>query len=166
MQWTTKGLKEYNGLHINVFTNFNNEELVPFRNTTGHLYPIRDSCSHDGDPEEGCIYTDALFYKTNLQFVNDSFHVTLSHHNSVIVNDTVSPVLVKRVSVRELDCDHNTYFFLLILHYREQCILACDKYHGVWHEKEEICEFWYYLTRLCYRVHFNDNNTLVLDDPT
>ena len=85
--------------------------MVPIRNTTGHLYPIRDSCNRTGDPEEGCVSTDALFYNTNIRFRNDSFPVTLSHRHSTIVNDTLSPVLIKRIGVHELDCDHNTFFF-------------------------------------------------------
>ena len=85
--------------------------MMPVRNTTGHLYPIRDSCNRNGDPEEGCVYTDALFYNTNLQFTNDSLHVTLSHYHSTVVNDTIPPVLIKRIGVHELDCDHNTFVF-------------------------------------------------------
>ena len=44
--------------------------MMPVRNTTGHLYPIRDSCNRNGDPEEGCVYTDALFYNTTIPFMS------------------------------------------------------------------------------------------------
>ena len=65
------------------------KEMDPDTTSTGAFYPVRDSCNRDGDPEEGCVYTSALYYKVDIPFSNSSLPFTLSHDKSLIVEDTL-----------------------------------------------------------------------------
>ena len=41
----------------------------------------------------------------------------------------------------------------------EQCKA---RYNGRWNDKQEECSYDLYLSNLCYRVNFNENNTTLL----
>ena len=84
------------------------KEMDPVTTSTGVFYPVRDSCNRDGDPEEGCVYTSALYYKVDIPFSNSSLPFTLSHDKSLIVEDTLIPVVERKLYVHDLNCDHDT----------------------------------------------------------
>ena len=85
------------------------KEMEPITTSTGAFYPVRDSCDRAGDPEEGCVYTPALYYKVDIPFSNSSLPFTLSHEKSSIVEDTLVPVIERKLYVHDLNCDHDTY---------------------------------------------------------
>lgn len=109
MEWNTTGLKEFEGMHILAKVPNHQKEMEPITTSTGAFYPVRDSCNRDGDPEEGCVYTPALYYKVDIPYSNTSLPFTLSQGKSSIVEDTLIPVIERKLYVHDLNCDHDTY---------------------------------------------------------
>ena len=87
------------------------KEMDPDTTSTGAFYPVRDSCNRDGDPEEGCVYTSALYYKEDIPFSNSSLPITQSHDKTFIVEDTLVPVVERKLYVHDLNCDHDTQLY-------------------------------------------------------
>lgn len=77
-------------------------------------YPVRDSCHLEGDPETGCVATKSLFYSTPMHTKKGDIPILVTHNDLFVVNETVSTVVEKKVGVRELECNHNTYALLCL----------------------------------------------------
>ena len=104
-------MEDFTGLGIHAKLNGRNSTLKEVRDQSGDYFPVRDSCHLEGDPEAGCIATKALFYATPITGTEKELSMIVSYKDRIVVNETVITVEQKRVGVRGLECNHNTYAF-------------------------------------------------------
>lgn len=58
--------------------------------TSGSYYPVRDSCMKKNDPEEKCLLTDALYYKTYITGSIMTAEVEIKSNGTKLINKKYS----------------------------------------------------------------------------
>lgn len=124
-------------------------DLYETPNTT--YYPVADSCTKAGDPEEGCKFSTSTYYTTNITVPTDVLNITLSTvNNTSILSESIPLSSTKRLSKKVLDCwDINT------------CMEYCKKRNGVWDYISEECVITFYLTSICYRIALTEDSAII-----
>lgn len=113
-EWNKHGMEDFTGLTINANLNGKEIAMKEMRDMTGDFFPVRDSCHLEGDPEAGCVSTKALFYSAPIVTTEEDVSVIVSYKNRTVLQETVHMIEKKRVGVRELECNHNTFGFNLL----------------------------------------------------
>ena len=152
--WKESGLnsfkdrKFYLTSHVTTFS--------PVTTTSGQYYPVRDSCKKDGDPAEGCLTTDALYYRATTT-VSPSLTTKIAVYgpsNEQIVNNEYKNSYVNTYSASQLSCKDDI----------SKCYSKCNTKGGTWDPYRRLCSVTFYLVGFCYRVN-NVNNKWQLDLP-
>ena len=127
---------------------------VPLRlyetpNTT--YYPVADSCTKAGDPEEGCVFSASTYYTTNISISANVLNVTLyTVNHTSILSESIPLSSTKRLNQRVLGCwDVNT------------CVDYCSKRNGVWDYMSGECVITFFLTSICYRVALTEDSAVI-----
>lgn len=117
-----------------------------------YYFPTADACNQVGDPSEGCVYSDSIYYSYNYTVSGEVFNFTISDiYNHPIVSDRVSVKDTSRVNQHSLNCWD-----------RESCTQACTNLLGIWDVYTNECVITRYLSKICYRVLFV-NGTFTID---
>ena len=74
----------------------------------GQFYPIRDECKKIGDPIEGCITTNALYYETILK-TRDIVSVVITHKNNTILSESYPSHIQITYKDTDLGCSNDKY---------------------------------------------------------
>ena len=124
--------------------------------TSGKYYPVRDSCKKDGDPEEGCLTTDALYYQLSAVLPSTPYVrvVILGSSNETIVNERYRASFTETLTPSDINCDDDL----------SECRSQCYNKGGTWDSWNEECTVYWYLSDFCYRVN-KVNNRWQLDLP-
>lgn len=111
---------------------------------TGKYYPVSDSCNKDGDPEEKCVYTDALFYQTYASVSSSSSYttITLMADNEELVSRKFANQQTTYYTASELGCTKD----------KSKCSSKCHNKGGEWNSSSQQCTVHTYLSSVCYRV--------------
>ena len=152
--WIDNGIDFFRGVSFYIDNLGNKAEAVS--KTSGNYYPVRDSCKKDGDPEEGCLTTDALYYRGEIPTPSSSYaHVViLGSSNETIVDGKYETSQVKTYSPSQLGCQKDT----------SKCRSKCSDKGGTWDSWNQRCTVYWYLSNFCYRVN-KVNNRWQLDLP-
>lgn len=131
-------------------------ELNPFSETFGENYPIRDACKEKGDPKEGCVNTDAFYFRVEIP-KEDLTELSLVLRNGaegeVIYSGTYE---ISKRGIKDWDS--------MGCNSVETCKPLCDAMQGELDPATRLCLYTQYLNELCYRV--NDNNGVYsIDEP-
>lgn len=137
-------------------------EMEAVTETTGDYYPVHDSCDKEGDPEEKCVLTDALYYKGFIPFRGHFIHIKLTHEDQVVIDQKV-PTFHESSYYCSTSNDDELFLFLHLI-CSTFCSLECAENGGYWNRKSKICYVTTYLNSLCYRVN-NVNQVWQLDQP-
>ena len=80
---------------------------------SGLFYPTRDRCNQQGDPKEGCLYTEAMYYDEDILWMEKGNYFTIedSEGNVIRKETDLSGSLNYTRSARELGCRHHVYDF-------------------------------------------------------
>ena len=118
---------------------------MPVTTTSGKYYPTRDSCKKDGDPAEGCLTTDALYYRfsASLPASTTTRVIVYGPANELIVDGEYRNSYVDTYTASQLDCDDDT----------SKCPSKCSSKGGNWNRYRQVCSVNYYLVGFCYRVN-------------
>lgn len=80
--------------------------------TNGNYYPIRDECKQVGDPKEGCMTTNALYYETKLT-ADEKVNIMLKHEDHIIFTQTYPQHIEYVYDIFELGCYNDKYLIRL-----------------------------------------------------
>ena len=131
-------------------------ELQPYSETFGENYPIRDSCNLKGDPSEGCVHTDAFYFRVEIpkeEITELSLVLRNGLEGAIIYNSTYT---ISSPGVADYDSMGCSSY--------ETCKPKCDAMQGELDPDIKLCRYTKYLNELCYRV--NDNNGIYsIDEP-
>ena len=72
--WVNQGMTDFQNAQFAM----NNTLLQMKNDIDGIYYPIRDSCNKFLDPEEGCVYTGALYYQTLVEMGDENESITVN----------------------------------------------------------------------------------------
>ena len=152
--WKETGLNSFKNTQFYLASTSN--KLEPVTTTSGKYYPVRDACQKDGDPEEGCLTTEALYYRisASLPEYTTTRVILLGPSEELIADDTYQNSYVKTYNTIELECDDD----------KSKCLAACTSKGGSWNQLSRICSVDFYLVGFCYRV-IKENDRWGLDIP-
>ena len=113
----------------------------PSSRTSGKYYPVRDSCKKDGDPEEGCLTTDALYYQLSAVLPSTPYVrvVILGSSNETIVNERYRASFTETLTPSDINCDDDL----------SECRSQCYNKGGTWDSWNEECTVYWYLSDFC-----------------
>lgn len=127
---------------------------VPLRlyetpNTT--YYPVADSCTKAGDPEEGCAFSTSTYFTSNVSVPSNVLNITLYTVNHTLIHSESIPLSsTKHMNQKVLGCwDANT------------CVESCAKRNGVWNYMSGDCVITFYLTSICYRIALTEDSAVI-----
>ena len=152
--WKETGLNSFKNISFYLANKSNKFE--PVTATSGQYYPTRDSCEKDGDPAEGCLTTDALYYRfsAKLPSTTTTRVIVYGPTNELIVDDEYKNGYVNTYTASQLDCKDDL----------SKCYSKCSSKGGTWDQYRKVCSVSYYLIGFCYRVN-KVNNKWQLDIP-
>lgn len=152
--WKETGLNSFKNISFYLANKSNKFE--PVTATSGQYYPTRDSCKKDGDPAEGCLTTDALYYRfsAKLSSAATTRVIVYGPTNELIVDDEYKNGYVNTYTASQLDCKDDL----------SKCYSKCSSKGGTWDQYRKVCSVSYYLIGFCYRVN-KVNNKWQLDIP-
>ena len=118
-------------------------------NTT--YYPVADSCTKAGDPEEGCVFSTSTYFTTNISIPTNVLNITLyTVNHTLILSESIPLSSSKRLNQKVLDCwDVNT------------CTEYCKKRDGVWDYMSGECVITFFLTSICYRIALTEDSAVI-----
>lgn len=107
--WNKHGLEDFKNLTFVLVKDGERNFMEVNTTIKGEFYPVRDSCKREGDPAEGCIETDSFYYSREVYTTDEPIEIQIYHEDRLIVNDTLLPTTQRTLSVRQMNCNHNTY---------------------------------------------------------
>lgn len=107
--WNKHGLEDFKNLTFVLVKDGERNFMEVNTTKKGEFYPVRDSCKREGDPAEGCIETDSFYYSREVYTTDEPIEIQIYHEDRLIVNDTLLPTTQRTLSVRQMNCNHNTY---------------------------------------------------------
>lgn len=103
--------KEWNNETIAFFSKANfslenmHKEFVPDTQTNGSYYPVRDTCTMKGDPDGGCIQTDAFLFKVDIDTPTTTMiEISIASENETMIKSSYNLKKVKYYTASEIDC--------------------------------------------------------------
>lgn len=82
------------------------------------LYPVRDQCVKKGDPSEGCIYTESLYYEVNVPVSSSgSMNFTVKMGNDTVAEMTGALNPSYYYTNAELGCTGNDLYCFYSIFY-------------------------------------------------
>ena len=110
-----KRAKEWNNETIAFFSKANfslentHKEFVPYTQTSGSYYPIRDTCTKKGDPNEGCMQTDAFLFKAYMDTpVSSRVEISIASENKTMVKSSYDRKKEKYYTASQIGCSKHT----------------------------------------------------------
>lgn len=149
-QWVQEGIPTFG----NASFTFSGTNLIPVTTTSGNYYPVRDTCSKKGDPEEKCVYTNAYYYSGLIPLDLNRFHASLYSNNHSIVSEYYDNSITKYYTPSDLGCSKDT----------SKCASKCSNKGGEWSSSSRQCTVTKYLSEVCYRLALK-NGVWALDSP-
>ena len=107
-EWVRHGWADFKAIDLFLASDNVTQQMEEVYNTPGEFYPVRDSCNYEGDPKDGCIYTEGIYYLTEVDATSDSLNVVIFNNGSAVVDRTFPTSAKRQMSVRDLDCNHLT----------------------------------------------------------
>lgn len=141
--WKETGLDSFK--NIDFYLADKSNKFLPVTTTSGKYYPTRDSCKKDGDPAEGCLTTDALYYRiaASLPASATTRVIVKGPANELIVDGEYRNSYVNTYTASQLDCNKDT----------SKCPSKCSSKGGNWDYYRKLCSVNFYLVGFCYRVN-------------
>ena len=150
-KWVEEGLESFRGADFSV----DDKKMEMDTTTSGKFYPVHDSCDKEGDPEERCVYTEALYYKTTIPISSDGVTpVAVMSDGEIIASKTFNNQYSEIYTPSDLSCSEE----------KSKCSSKCHNKGGEWNSFTERCTVTYYLNSVCYRVA-KVNDKYMLDVP-
>ena len=150
-KWVEEGLESFRGADFSV----DDKKMEMDTTTSGKFYPVSDSCNKEGDPEERCVYTEALYYNTFIPISSkSSTSVTIMSGKDKLVSKSFENMYSHIYTPSDLNCSKE----------RSKCSSKCHNKGGEWNSATERCTVTYYLNSVCYRVA-KANDKYMLDIP-
>ena len=79
--------------------------------TTGLYYPTRDSCKQKGDPKEGCLTTEAMYYDEDILWMQRDNYFTIEDPSGSVIKSekNLNGALNYKRSAKSLGCGSHMY---------------------------------------------------------
>ena len=108
-----EGREEFMDLTFNLTDSSGETHYKAISAKSGLFYPTRDRCNQKGDPKEGCLYTEAMYYDEDILWMEKGNYFTIedSEGNVIRKETDLSGSLNYTRSARELGCRHHVYDF-------------------------------------------------------
>lgn len=120
----------------------------------GETYPVRDLCNKGCDPSNGCLYTDALYFRQfALIFNGENVISFLNADDTVLTKVGFKSNITYVLDMKELAC----YYV------PSTCPDVCEEHHGSWNAAQQLCHIELYVKEICLRVKPN-GDSWKLDD--
>lgn len=114
--WVKEGREEFMGLTFNLTDSSGETNYKSISTKSGLFYPTRDRCNQKGDPKDGCLYTEAMYYDEDILWMERGNYFTIedSDGNVIRKETNMSGSLNYTRSARELGCGHHVYCLVFL----------------------------------------------------
>lgn len=111
--WVNGGRDQFMNLVFNLTDSSGKTKYNAVSTKSGLFYPTRDRCNKKGDPKEGCLYTEAMYYDEDILWMDKGNYFTIedSQGNVIRKETNLSGSLNYTRSAKELGCRHHLYGF-------------------------------------------------------
>lgn len=111
--WNKHGLEDFKNLTFELVKDGVRYSMEENTTKKGEFYPVRDSCRLEGDPAEGCTETDSFYYSREVYTTDEPIKIQIYHKDRLVLEDTLLPTTQRTLSVRQMNCNHNTFSLCL-----------------------------------------------------
>lgn len=103
--WLNGGKEEFDNLFFNMTDSSGIEHFHSVTESDGLYYPVRDTCNLKGDPKDGCLSADVLYYDEDILFMlHDNYFTIYDKDDNVLVDRRLDGFAVHSYTAKEVGC--------------------------------------------------------------